>query len=336
MAARLNHKSQKINQIMVLFAFTLIVAVLAGCKSPKPNPPEPPVVPGGEDYTPPVELNPIALLSDDSSIYARLPAQEHLGLTQAILMEMIPNLQAKDASFMSNYLDVVWMGEGTVEDRSRMELVVTGTVPSIALKAALTEKNGWSKEFYAAPTTNKLRSLGYKNEFDYYAHCESPYQVSLFVKNLLGVSQNLKPLFDKCAVHPVLAEIPRNQWISKESDDVLFFITRPGQYLRNMLGAKPLASIDYVYGKLHYLSGEDYYLTIDMHITNPKSIASLKSMLSIAFGLTGGTVKQIDEETVQVADIPYTQQQIVDVVTRDPITGKHYSVINDEVIEEDE
>ena len=57
-------------------------------------------------------------------------------------------------------------------------------------------------------------------------------------------------------------------------------------------------------------------------------------MLNLAFGLTGGIVTQTDSETLTVSGVPLTRKQIVGVITRDPITGKHYNVVDGKVTEE--
>ncbi|MBP5465661.1 MAG: hypothetical protein J6Y13_10885, partial [Treponema sp.] len=70
------------------------------------------------------------------------------------------------------------------------------------------------------------------------------------------------------------------------------------------------------------------------HISDTRTIPALKSLLTLAFGLTGGTVSQADSETLLVTGVPLTRKQIVGVITRDPITGKHYNVVDGKVTEE--
>lgn len=282
----------------------------------------------------PTDLNPIALLSDDSSIYARVPADKHKSLIKEVLIEEIPNIQEGDIELITSRLGIVWTGQGTVEDRSRMEIVATGSIPSIALSSSLTKAKGWTKTKYTANTTQKALDFGYGNEFRYYGHPDTNFKICLMYKNLLGLAGNIEPMLDRCAVHQELEEGNRSEWISQESDDILFFITRPGQYLRNMVGKTINISTDYIYGSLQATSSDDYKMTMNIHITEPRTIPALKSMLSLAFGLTGGTVTQTGKEILTVSGVPLSQKQVVNVATRDPVTGKHYNVVDGEVIEE--
>ena len=251
----------------------------------------------------PTELNPIALLSDGYSVYARLPAQHHLALTKEILREEIPNIQDGDVNLISNRLDIVWAAQGTEEDRSKTELIASGSIPSIALSGSLTKSRGWTKTKY---------------------------------KDLLGLAADIAPLLDRAAVHEVLAKNARNEWISRESEDILFFITRPQQYLHNLLGDTLTIPTDYIWGSLKYLSDEEYDMMMFMHISSPKTMPALRSMLTLAFAFLGGRVEQTDEETLVVTGVPVTQRQIVDTITRDPVTGEHFKVVNEKDIEEDE
>ena len=75
-------------------------------------------------------------------------------------------------------------------------------------------------------------------------------------------------------------------------------------------------------------------MTMNIHVSNKSAIPSLKSMLSLSFGLTGASLSQPDSETLRLSDVEVTQEQIVNLFTRDPITGKHYRVEGDNVIEE--
>lgn len=323
---------------MLPFARRLACAValvsLLGLSACKSTPKEPEVAEEESDYVAPTDLNPVALLSTDSSIYARLPAQKHVALVQDILKEEIPNIQPGDIQLITSRLGIVWTGQGTVQDRSRTELIATGSIPSVALSGSLTKAKGWTRTKYTAESTKKAMALGYENEFRYYSHPDTMFKISLMYKDLLGLAGNIEPLLDRCAVHQELEDTRCTRWISQESDDILFFITRPGQYLRNMIGDTINISTDYIYGSLKLTASGDYSMVMNMHISDARTIPALKSLLTIAFGLTGGTVSQADGETLLVSGVPLTRKQIVGVITRDPITGKHYNVVDGKVTEE--
>ena len=49
--------------------------------------------------------------------------------------------------------------------------------------------------------------------------------------------------------------------------------------------------------------------------------------------MAGGNVVVIDDYTLEVSGIELSKNQVEDLFLRDPITGKKYVVVGDEVIE---
>lgn len=50
--------------------------------------------------------------------------------------------------------------------------------------------------------------------------------------------------------------------------------------------------------------------------------------------MTGGAVEQTDDFTLRISGIEISENKIEELFLRDPITGKHYKVVDDKVIEE--
>ena len=110
----------------------LLAAILfAGCKSAKLA-----------DLQP---VDPLSVLSSDSSIYVYVPVPKHQELTKSILCAQIPGLSEKDAGTIVGRISALYAGIGTVSDRSRVELAALGSYPKIAIDNILTRKNGWNQ-----------------------------------------------------------------------------------------------------------------------------------------------------------------------------------------------
>ncbi len=327
-------------RLMVLFVAIFIAGIFWGCKT------VPQQVPAQdeqkeESVTEPVsvppeltEVHPLALLGSDFSIYAFIPAGNHRDLTAALLMEEINNLSESDAKLIAKRINELYFGLGTVSDRSRLEVAASGNIPPIGIKTTFTKKSGWKQTGYTAASNERALKLHYPHEFTYYSHDESVYDVCFFSQQIFGIAQNIVPVMEKYALRPVPEDTAYNRWISQETDDILFYITRPGQYLRSLIGSAITTDADCVYGSLVKMQGDVYSMTMNIHVTHEKAVNSLKSTLALSFGLMGASLSQPDKETVRVSGIEVTQKQIVDVVTRDPVTGKHYRVKDDGIIEE--
>ena len=168
------------------------------------------------------------------------------------------------------------------------------------------------------------------------------FDLSFANDSVLCVSKKIESMLDKAAASALIPETAYARWINRESRDILFYITRSGQYLNSLLGGKVTVSSDFVYGTISYRpdpkkSGEYsgiYDLTFSVHLKDRRTVQAFKSMLSLSFALLGGEVKQTDENTVQVSGAEVSAKQIEDLFTRDPITGKHYRVVGDHIITE--
>lgn len=324
-------------KVLILSAAILIAGTFFGCQTvPKKTPVEEKKDDGEYVYVP-IELeevNPLALIGDDFSIYTYIPANKHRGLTAALLLEEIDTLDDSDAKLIAKRIEELYLGLGTVEDRSKLEAAALGNIPTVGVKAAFSKRYGWNQEKYKAVSNEKALRLKYPNEFTYYSNEDTAYDMCFFSQQVFGIAQNLTPIMEKYAVRPEVSDTPYNKWISQESDDILFYITRPGQYLTSLIGSSITINTDYIYGSLKHIEDEIYYMTMNIHIANKKAIPALKSLLGLSFGMMGASLSQPDEETLQLSDIEVTQKQIVNLFTRDPVTGKHYKVVDDKVIEE--
>lgn len=280
------------------------------------------------------EVHPLALLDQDASIYVCVPVSNHKNLVSSMLVKQIDGLSQSNAMSIAERTGNLYASLGTVKDRSRLQIAALASIPKIALSSAFKEKNGW-----------KHVSVSYEGKpFVYYKHVVSVFQVSVPSSKILCAGQNVEPLIERYAHKADVAVNPVTEWIDSENShgDILFYITRPGQYLRNLIGQSVNIGTDAAYGKLIYTPSKKnpseysgkYELVFNLHLTDKKTAASLKGLLNLSFSMMGGTVKMIDDSTIQLSGVEVSQHQIEDLFLRDPITGKHYKVVNDEVIEE--
>ena len=278
------------------------------------------------------EVNPLALLSNDSSIYVNVPVQSHLSLTADLIRSQVEGLSPKDAAALCDKVNNVYIGIGTVKDRSRLEISSsTKNIPRGPFNALLKKSNGW--------TDHELN--GKNSTYKIFENSKSKIQISLLSPKVLCASKNVTRLACAFDERKELDSTEYNEWVSQDSNDILFFITRPGQYLRAFIGAPINIATEAVYGKMIYVGTiskngknvETYNMTLRVHVREKKLVSALKSLISLSFGMAGGNVVVIDDYTLEVSGIELSKNQVEDLFLRDPITGKKYVVVGDEVIE---
>lgn len=283
-----------------------------------------------------IEFHPLSLLSQDSSIYVNVPVANHLNLTSEILCAEIENLNKDDAILLAKRINNLYVGLGTLEDRSHLEVSADVNIPQIAVKKVLSKKNGWKKSVLNLEKTN-LESQN-ANSFEVYSRDDNNFQVSFPQESILAFSQNLNPLLQKYADDYKFASNSCNNWINQKSNDILFYITRPGQYLSNLIGIQA-RGIEYVYGNLIFSQNQknqnaNYELKLCLHLTDKRAMSAFKNLLSLSFGMMGAKINQTGELDIELSQIEVSTRQIKDLFTRDPITGKHYRVDGEKIIQE--
>ena len=308
------------NSLFLLLFFFLLCISFYGCKTAPKKPQFP-------------EVNPLALLSTDSGIYVSVPVQKHQQLTQDLLCAEVQTLSKDDAKKIVERINILYGGVLLSKKGARIELTAEGSFPQIGLNLVLTEKNGWQKSGYTAPSDEQALALEYPNQFDLYARTDTPFKVAFPSENILCTGQNLEPLLNQYALRPTLDEKSEMvKWVSAPSDDILFFITKPGQYLMSLIGQPIPVNCNTVTGRVTPLVAKDgkvsvekYNLTLTIQIVDPRAMTAMLSMMKLAVGLMDGTVRQIDSMNVEVSNIEISEQQIISLLTHEEIQSKHFA-----------
>ena len=302
------------------FLTGIAALALASCKS-TPVEPEPAVQEKSVEesiYVPPSfeEVQPLALLGEGFGIYIAIPASKHVSLTASVLTKEVEKMSRKDAETVAKHIDLLCAGQGGAEDASLLEVAASGMLPTVAVKTTFTKKNGWTKNSYDAVSTENALRHKYPHTFSYYSREDSEYKIAFTSQELFCLSQDIAAMLERYAVRPEVADTPYNQWISQESDDILFYVTRPEVYLQRLIGRRISVGTDYMRGRLAYQGEERYDMTLTMHAVSPKAVPALKSLLMLSFGLSGATITQTDSETVELSNVSLTEQEIIDMLVQ--------------------
>lgn len=318
-----NKNSYKINRLFfILLPFIFLQLFFFSCKTTE--------VKGQLS-----EVDPLSLLDNDRSVYVSVPVKKHLQITSDILCSEVENLTTENAKKLAERIDILYAGLATVQDRSSVQLAAKGSFPQLALKAFLTQKNGWSKQNYEAKPTEETLSLNYPYSFDYYLRNETEFQISFPSERILCVAQKIYPLLDKYALREEPIASDANSWITQESDDILFYITRPGQYLRNLIGQPISIGCDSISGKVVYVPSEkdgytgNYLLSFNVSLSEKRAMKSMLLLLDLSMRMMDGEVVQVDDSNIMLKNIPVNEKQIIELFTRDKIKAKHFVPLKD-------
>ncbi|MCR5218093.1 hypothetical protein [Treponema sp.] len=280
-------------------------------------------------------ISPLALLDDQSSIYINIPVQQHQKLFADILCSQVEGLAEKDALSLAERTGNLYAGLGTVKDRSRLEAAAVVDIPKMGIKSVFKQKNDWFSQEY------KSKAVAASPSFILYTRKENPLQISFPEKQILCVSKNVDTMLDKYALSASLTDNEMTQYLLQDSQDILFYITRPGQYLRNMIGVTVQGS-DKVWGKLIYMPDPEhpkkdtgkYQMEFYMHLQDAKTMKAFQGLMALSFAMSDGSVEEVDPLTLKVSGVEVSRKQINEMFIRKPVTGTHYKVVGDKVYAE--
>lgn len=189
-------------------------------------------------------VDPLSLLEENSSIYMSVPASKNQELVSKILCSKISGLAEKDARAIAARTEILYAGLGTVDDRSRLQIVSETSIPRIVVQSSLSKKNGWEKSFVSY----------YEKVFEKFTHASDGFQASFPSSNLVCASQNVDLLLKKFAENNPAPETAWKNWIAQDlsQGEILFYITKPGQYLRSLIGQSINVGTDAIFGSLCY------------------------------------------------------------------------------------
>ncbi len=284
-------------------------------------------------------LHPLALLSEDSSIYLNVPSSNQVPLVAEILCDRINRLTYEDAELVAKRINNLYIGLGTVKDRSRLEVSADVDIPPLAVKKVLSKKNGWKNKNILLEKTN-LESP-YENSFTVFYRDDSDLKISFPEQKTFLLAEEINPSLQKYADGAELCSNFQNDYLSQKSTDILFYITRPGQYLRNLIGIES-RGIDFVYGSLSYMPNRKklneysglYELKLKLHLADKRTMAVFKNLLSVSIGMMGAKIDQTDEQTLELSQIEVSKNQIKKLLSREAISGKHFRVDGEKIIQE--
>lgn len=280
--------------------------------------------------SPPVEesnIHPLSLLDKDSSIYVSVPAKNYVDLTSKILSSKAEGISEQDAKKIVERIDVLYAGLSTPKDRARLQISAKGSFPGIAQKAVLTKKNGFEKQKYEFKDT-KYPSI------DYYSMDGNSFQLSFPQESLICAAQNLYPVLEKFTREVQLSGFTPFNWIGQDNDEILVYITKPGQYLQNLIGSSINVNSRAIYGNLRQMIGQPkdsgkYELDFAIELSESKSMNFIMNSITLSLRMMGASAYQTNQNTIMVKGIPVSEKQIMDLFNRQNYKSKHF-VIKDE------
>lgn len=249
------------------------------------------------------DVPPLALLQGDSLLYVTIPVKMQKSLTVNLIRSMIPSIPEKTAESLAVRCDTLYAGIGSGSDEKRLEVSVKGDFPPLTVNSALSEKNGWTRDF------RKYNSNGILPFATAVYSSETMGDTSLAfpTSSILCVSRAIDTMMTRYAPMPETVEgWSGSDWLSDAAGGMRFYINRPARAITALKGTAMEELVEAVYGSVEG-DGEDvtvdFFLKVKAVDTTKSSITTgaLITLLRISMMKAGVQISQTDDYTIKVA-----------------------------------
>lgn len=265
------------------------------------------------------EIDALSILEEDSAVYFRIPVAKHSDFVKKMLCNTVSGLTEDNADMLIPKIDVICAGIGSKDDLNRVQLSASGYIPPIALKAVLTEKNGWKTK------TSSVKSSLTKGlvPFVSYERSDTSYLLGLpSLKNMV-FAEDVTPLFERYneqydAVSDTgIVKVPSDtwtsntyEWMTQSSDDIRFCVLRPQAFLAALLGTEMRLALVCARGSFAENEDGSFNLSLELEFENMLVVKAAQVMLKLAFGQKV-SMSQTDENILKLANIHFTQEAVL-------------------------
>src|SRR5574344_1681174 len=187
------------------------------------------------------EVHPLSLLDPTNTFYIAVPVQKNRSLCNEILLTKVEGMTKKNAEKITQYIKTMYVGISKVNQEYAMQVAASGNFPTWMEKMVLTEKNGW--------TANKYKDTKY----NYYTKVES--DQSLFFPNskIVCYAKDVSTMIDRYVSNELYSIKPEHLFLIQNSDDILFYLNEPGNFLFEKLNFPFIRQCTLAYGKIQNL-----------------------------------------------------------------------------------
>ena len=301
---------RKNNKIFALLFCAFLAAILFSCRSVPKN----------------SELDFLSVIDGDAPLIIFIPVRANSDFVQSAIVSLF-GISQNTARQITERTDNLMLA---ISSSGAVQLAANGNFPSVALKAVLTEKNGWTKA-----SVNLA-----KNKYSYYKNTDFNIEFSLYSSFFVFASSDITPMFARFeeqmnelftdfADSDSKASYDLSDFLYDDSETkIKFYSSDPAFFAKffiDSLGFGKLGNtigIDLNFGiktlKGTLLQSETdsdiFEAVFELEMTDTRALKAAIALLKLMFHSSFIEITQIDVSTVQISDFMISQSQIIKLI----------------------
>ena len=268
-------------------------------------------------------LDAFTVLEDDSAVYFKIPVEKHSEFAKRLLISAVPGLTEENADYLIPKINTMCAGLGQINSKdslSRVQVSVDGYLPPIAVKAALTKKNGWKLK----KSSVNSNVGGIKVPFVYYEREDTEYKLGLASLKNIVFAKDVDPLLsrynaqlDSIADSGFVLQPEKNwtkstyDWMTETSEDIRFCVLAPRSFIKNLLGTEMNFAIVNARGTFAE-KDNDFVLSLEIEFQNNLVVNAAKAFLSLYYGKSVSF--ETSDNVLKVVNIRLSQEKVLNLI----------------------
>lgn len=257
------------------------------------------------------------LIDPDSPMLIYIPVESNREFL-AYAFEQLAQISNDDAGKVISRTQNVAVSTST--DSGSYQIALKGSYPSIGIKSALSEKNGFSPKISTATTV----------PYPLFDNSKKNIQVTSPDNSILGISQNLESMLVRYEgqikvlaensedgkthnlqehVYNFLTDCPQNE--------IKFYSTDPAGFVSVFLGKVSSMGLTSLCGSLtNSKKANTFALRLELELANPATAKAVCAMLKLALFPVPAKIQQTAGSKIIITDISLTWNKLIRLMTR--------------------
>ena len=249
---------------------------------------------------PRAEVDLLSLLPADEALYLHVPVRSYEDVVTSLLLQAVPGLSEKDGVRIVKRTDDLYLSAGS---RNGVSLASSGSYPKAAIKAALSEKNGW-----------KAKTIhGSVAEYTLYNSISSPFSLSFPELGVACISENVEPMvrtYDALlggahassdgfseSLYAYLAENVSGK------EEIRFACPNPQSFTKLLFGSKQNIGLTAISGSISRSKNEqNCALSLLLEVSDPRTIKATAALVKLAIFPVAAQVRIAGERTIEITE----------------------------------
>lgn len=272
----------------------------------------------------PLDVNPLTLLDNNSSIYIAIPNGVDPQLLTYMLRNTVEGLSESDMQTVSQRIKTIYTGINRTKKGVDYQIAISTNIPSLAFVKSVKKTKGWTKDTISFENIKNQDTVIPTEKRSYDVYNVNNINLSMPDSNILCMGRDIPNMLEcyHAFAHGInyskVLEKDIFNWLSNANEEqkIKFYAKKPQQFLSVLIGTDIPIRLVQMQGQLYpdKTCDTQYIVDIDMTFQNERSLKQGKALIAIALGLTDSEYELLSDTRLLIKGIKIDKSQVYKVL----------------------